>query len=92
MHDRLIDIDGYLNAQGEFRCHLRTARVKAPHTGPHLATLTEAQARQLVADLQAALAELTCTGAESYEPAPGPCPACERGRCNVEAARALLRL
>lgn len=76
MNRSRIDVDGYLAAgppDRAFRCTLRRAGAGVvPHTGPVLVTLDEAEARQLVRELQAALTELTPAGRED-EPAHPPC-------------------
>lgn len=59
MNRSRIDVDGYLAGDGAFRAALHRAGAGiVPHTGPTMIVLDEAEARQLVADLQAALAEL----------------------------------
>lgn len=54
--NRRIDVDYYQTGAGEFRAHLRQASA-IPHTGERLALLTADEARTLIRDLQAALAE-----------------------------------
>jgi hypothetical protein len=51
---KALDVDGYLNSNGDLRVTLRQG-AQVPHSGRSLAHLDRAQVEALMADLQAAL-------------------------------------